>query len=215
MREFAVLFNGALIWLGVGIMLVSTGCIIYYTFSVLFSKDKRQEKKGLKKPFIALLVGCFIVYLLYYAGEFRKLNLKNETVEQMLAVDITKIESGDYELKLKKDKNNKKYNVYVQKSIGDTSLYDEEETYYYYKIGKFFDYRFTDEDSLVVVFARGSDRDFEQIPVVQEHYTKVGIVQGDEVLEIHYWDNGNTDEILKKALDYIFEVGLKDNKVKS
>lgn len=212
MREFAILFNGGLTWLACGIVLISLGCITYYIFAILFCKDKKQEKKGLKNSFIALLIGCFIVYLLHYAGEFRKLNLKAETVEKMLAMDITKIESGDYELELTKDKNNSKYNVYINKSVGDTSLYDEE-PYYYYKIGKFFDYRFTDEDSLVVVFARSSDRDLEQIPAVQEHCSKVGIVQGDEVLEIYYWDNGNTDEILKKALDYIFEVGLESNMV--
>lgn len=73
-----------------------------------------------------------------------------------------------------------------------------------------FTHRLEDEDSLVVVFARESDRDFEHLPIVKSHLTTVGIVQGREVLEISYWDSGNTDEVLAKALDYLVNIIRED-----
>ena len=151
-----------------------------------------------------------LFYLIGFAGEYRKLALTDETATQLLNTKITQIESGEYYLDILKDETNEEYKAYIVKYNGDTSLYDP--PYYYNQIEKFFEHRLTDKDSLVVIFARNSDRDFKQIPIVQKHMTKVGIVQGEEVLEIVYWDAENTDEVLKKILDYIFEFGLENNK---
>lgn len=128
-----------------------------------------------------------------------------------MKVDITQIELGDYDLEITKEQSDKEYSVYVRKESGDTSLYDP--PFYYRQIERLFDHQLTDEDSFVVVWARESDREFKQFPIVQKHMTKVGIVQGEEVLEISYWDSENSDEILKKTLEYISEVGLENNKL--
>lgn len=137
------------------------------------------------------------------------MDLSDEAAGQLLSADISQIESGDYYLEIANEQSDEEYRVYVVKYSGDTSLYDS--PFYYRQIERFFDHQLTDEDSFVVVWARESDRDFKQLPIVQEHMTRVGIVQGEEVLEISYWDSENSDEILKKTLEYISEVGLENN----
>ena len=210
MESIAILVNAGLLYIAYGLALYSLILLVKLIYSYIKVKDKTLAKYNLQKTFIVMLVSALLFYLIGCAGEYRKLKISDETVEKLLSADITQIESEDYSLDITDDKNSE-YNVYIRKYSGDTSLY--EPPYYYNEIERFFEHRFTDGDSLVVVFARNSDRDFKQIPIVKSHMTMVGIVQGDEVIEISYWDSGNTDEILNKALDYIFTVGLDDNKI--
>ena len=210
MEGIAILVNAGLLYTAYGLTIYSLILLVKLMYNYVKTKDKALAKYNLKKTFIVMLVSALLFYLIGHAGEYRKLKISDETVGKLLNADITQIESEDYSLDITGDKNSE-YNVYIRKYSGDTSLY--EPPYYYNGLERFFERKFTDDDSLVVVFARNSDRDFKQIPIVKGHKTQVGIVQGDEVLEISYWDSGNTDEILNKALDYIFTVGLDDNKI--
>lgn len=210
MEGIAILVNAGLLYTAYGLTIYSLILLVKLMYNYVKTKDKALAKYNLKKTFIVMLVSVLLFYLIGHAGEYRRLKISDETVEKLLSADITQIESEDYSLEITDDENSE-YSIYIRKYTGDTSLY--EPPYYYNGLERFFERKFTDDDSLVVVFARNSDRDFKQIPIVKSHKTQVGIVQGDEVFEISYWDSGNTDKILNKALDYIFTVGLDDNKI--
>ena len=210
MEGVAILVNAGILYIAYGLAFYFLFSIIRLTYNYFKNKDKSLAKKNLKNAVIIIAIASLLFYLIGFAGEYRKLALRDETATQLLNTEITQIESGKYYLDIVKDGTEEEYHAYIRKYSGDTSLYDP--PYYYNQIEKLFEHRLTGEDSLVVIFARNSDRDFKQIPIIQKHMTLVGIVQGEEVLEISYWDAENTDEVLKKILDYIFEVGLENNK---
>lgn len=209
MEGIAILINAGILYTSFGLALYSLISLVKLTYNYFKTKDKSMVKSDLKKTAIIIAIALLLLYLIGFAGEFRKLDLSDETAGQLLSADISQIESGDYYLEIANEQSDEECRVYVVKYRGDTSLYDS--PFYYRQIERFFDHQLTDEDSFVVVWARESDRDFKQLPIVQEHMTRVGIVQGEEVLEISYWDSENSDEILKKTLEYISEVGLKNN----
>ena len=210
MEGIAILLNVGILYTAFGLVFFFLVSLIKLIYNYIKTKDKISAKKSLKKDVVLIVVATVLFYLVSFAGEYRKLDLSEKTAVQLLNADITQVESGQYYLKITKDKNGEEYRVYINKYSGDTSLYNP--LYYYRQIEKLFTNRLADEDSTVVIFARESDRDFKQIPIVQKHMTEVGIVQGEEVLEISYWDSENTDEVLQKTIDYIFEVGLENNK---
>lgn len=210
MEGIAILVNASILYTSYGLVFYSLISLIKLIYNYFKTKDKSSLKNDLQKTVIVIVIALLIFYLIYFAGEFRKLDLNNETAQQLLNFDITQIESGDYYLEITKEQNNEVYRVLVRKYSGDTSKYDS--PYYYREIERFFEHQLADEDSFVIIRARESDRDFKQIPIVQQHITQVGIVQGEEVLEISYWDSENSDDILKKSLDYIVDVGLEINK---
>lgn len=210
MEGVAILVNVGILYTSYGLGAYSLISLIKLIYNYFKTKDKALVKNSLKKTAIVTVIALLLFYLVYFAGEYRKLDLSNETARQLLNVDITSIESGDCYLEITKEQSNEVYRVFVRKYSGDTSKYDS--LYYARQTERFFEHQLADEDSFVVIHARESDRDFKQLPIVQEHITQVGIVQGEEVLEISYWDSENTDEILKKSLDYIVEVGLEKNK---
>ena len=211
MEGIAILVNAGILYTAYGLAFYSLISLIKLTYNYFKTKDKSSVKSDLKKTAIIMAIALLLFYLIGFAGEFRKLDLSDETAQQLLKVDITQIELGGYDLEITKEQSDKEYSVYVRKVSGDTSLYDP--PFYYRQIERLFDHQLADEDSFVVVWARESDREFKQLPIVQKHMTKVGIVQGEEVLEISYWDSDNSDEILKKTLEYISEVGLENNKL--
>ena len=206
MEGIAILVNAGILYTSLGLTFYSFISLIKLIYNYFKTKDKASVKNDLKRTGIVLFIALSLLYLIYFAGEFRKLDLSNETAQQLSNVDITQIESGDYYLEITKDESNEGYQVLVRKYSGGTSKYIS--PYYSRQTERFFDQQLTDDDSIVVICARESDRDFKQLPIVQQHLTQVGIVQGEEVLEISYWDRENSDEILKKSLDYIVEVGL-------
>lgn len=210
MEGIAVLVNAGILYISYGLAFYSLFSLFRLVYNYIKTKDKLLTKQKFKNTVIIIVIAVSLFYLIEFAGEYRKLDLTNETATQLLGADITQIESGQYDLKIPDKENSKEYRVYVNKYNGDTSLYNP--PYYYRQIEKLFDHRLVDDDSLVVISARESDRDFKQIPIVQKHMTEVGIVQGEDVLEISYWDSENSDEILQKALDYIFRIGLENNK---
>lgn len=209
MEGIAILINAGILYTSFGLSFYSLISLVKLTYNYFKTKDKSMVKSDLKKTAIIIAIALLLLYLIGFAGEFRKLDLSDEAAGQLLSADISQIESGDYYLEIANEQSDEEYRVYVVKYSGDTSLYDS--PFYYRQIERFFDHQLTDEDSFVVVWARESDRDFKQLPIVQEHMTRVGIVQGEEVLEISYWDSENSDEILKKTLVYISEVGLENN----
>ena len=211
MEGIAIFVNAGILYTSYGLAFYSLISLIKLIYNYFKTKDKASVKNDLKKIAIVIDIALLLFYLIYFAGEYRKLDLSNETAQQLLNVDITQIESGDYGLEITKEQSNEVYRVFVRKYSGDTSLYNP--PYYYNQMERLFDHRLNDKDSFVVIFARESDRDFKQIPIVQNHMTEVGIVQGEDVLEISYWDSENSDEILKKTLNYISEVGLENNKL--
>lgn len=209
MEGIAILINAGILYTSFGLAFYSLISLVKLTYNYFKTKDKSMVKSDLKKTAIIIAIALSLLYLIGFAGEFRKMDLSDEAAGQLLSADISQIESGDYYLEIANEQSDEEYRIYVVKYSGDTSLYDS--PFYYRKIERFFDHQLTDEDSFVVVWARESDRDFKQLPIVQEHMTRVGIVQGEEVLEISYWDSENSDEILKKTLEYISEVGLENN----
>lgn len=209
MEGIAILINAGILYTSFGLAFYSLISLVKLTYNYFKTKDKSMVKSDLKKTAIIIAIDLSLLYLIGFAGEFRKMDLSDEAAGQLLSADISQIESGDYYLEIANEQSDEEYRVYVVKYSGDTSLYDS--PFYYRQIERFFDHQLTDEDSFVVVWARESDRDFKQLPIVQEHMTRVGIVQGEEVLEISYWDSENSDEILKKTLEYISEVGLENN----
>ena len=209
MEGIAILINAGILYTSFGLAFYSLISLVKLTYNYFKTKDKSMVKSDLKKTAIIIAIALSLLYLIGFAGEFRKMDLSDEAAGQLLSADISQIESGDYYLEIANEQRDEEYRVYVVKYSGDTSLYDS--PFYYRQIERFFDHQLTDEDSFVVVWARESDRDFKQLPIVQEHMTRVGIVQGEEVLEISYWDSENSDEILKKTLVYISEVGLENN----
>lgn len=209
MEGIAILINAGILYTSFGLAFYSLISLVKLTYNYFKTKDKSMVKSDLKKTAIIIAIALSLLYLIGFAGEFRKMDLSDEAAGQLLSADISQIESGDYYLEIANEQSDEEYRVYVVKYSGDTSLYDS--PFYYRQIERFFDHQLTDEDSFVVVWARESDRDFKQLPIVQEHMTRVGIVQGEEVLEISYWDSENSDEILKKTLEYISEVGLENN----
>lgn len=209
MEGIAILINAGILYTSFGLAFYSLISLVKLTYNYFKTKDKSMVKSDLKKTAIIIAIALSLLYLIGFAGEFRKLDLSDETAGQLLSADISQIESGDYYLEIANEQSDEEYRVYVVKYSGDTSLYDS--PFYYRQIERFFDHQLTDEDSFVLVWARESDRDFKQLPIVQEHMTSVGIVHGEEVLEISYWDSENSDEILKKTLEYISEVGLENN----
>ncbi len=209
MEGIAILINAGILYTSFGLALYSLISLVKLTYNYFKTKDKSMVKSDLKKTAIIIAIALSLLYLIGFAGEFRKMDLSDEAAGQLLSADISQIESGDYYLEIANEQSDEEYRVYVVKYSGDTSLYDS--PFYYRQIERFFDHQLTDEDSFVVVWARESDRDFKQLPIVQEHMTRVGIVQGEEVLEISYWDSENSDEILKKTLEHISEVGLENN----
>ena len=210
MEGIAVLVNAGILYTAFGLAGVFLVSLIKLMYNYIKTKDKISAKKSIRNTVVLIVVATVLFYLISFAGEYRKLDLSEKTATQLLNADITQVESGQYDLKITKDENGEEYRVYINKYSGDTSLYNP--PYYYRKIEKLFTHRLADEDSIVVIFARESDRDYKQLPIVQKHMTEVGIVQGEEVLEISYWDSENTDEVLQKTIDYIFEVGLENNK---
>ena len=209
MEGIAILINAGILYTSFGLAFYSLISLVKLTYNYFKTKDKSMVKSDLKKTAIIIAIALSLLYLIGFAGEFRKMDLSDEAAGQLLSADISQIESGDYYLEIANEQSDEEYRVYVVKYSGDTSLYDS--PFYYRQIERFYDHQLTDEDSFVVVWARESDRDFKQLPIVQEHMTRVGIVQGEEVLEISYWDSENSDEILKKTLVYISEVGLENN----
>lgn len=209
MEGIAILINAGILYTSFGLAFYSLISLVKLTYNYFKTKDKSMVKSDLKKTAIIIAIALLLLYLIGFAGEFRKMDLSDEAAGQLLSADISQIESGDYYLEIANEQSDEEYRVYVVKYSGETSLYDS--PFYYRQIERFFDHQLTDEDSFVVVWARESDRDFKQLPIVQEHMTRVGIVQGEEVLEISYWDSENSDEILKKTLEYISEVGLENN----
>lgn len=209
MEGIAILINAGILYTSFGLAFYSLISLVKLTYNYFKTKDKSMVKSDLKKTAIIIAIALSLLYLIGFAGEFRKMDLSDEVAGQLLSADISQIESGDYYVEIENEQSDEEYRVYVVKYSGDTSLYDS--PFYYRQIERFFDHQLTDEDSFVVVWARESDRDFKQLPIVQEHMTRVGIVQGEEVLEISYWDSENSDEILKKTLEYISEVGLENN----
>ena len=209
MEGIAILINAGILYTSFGLAFYSLISLVKLTYNYFKTKDNSMVKSDLKKTAIIIAIALSLLYLIGFAGEFRKMDLSDEAAGQLLSADISQIESGDYYLEIANEQSDEEYRIYVVKYSGDTSLYDS--PFYYRKIERFFDHQLTDEDSFVVVWARESDRDFKQLPIVQEHMTRVGIVQGEEVLEISYWDSENSDEILKKTLEYISEVGLENN----
>ena len=209
MEGIAILINAGILYTSFGLAFYSLISLVKLTYNYFKTKDKSMVKSDLKKTAIIIAIALSLLYLIGFAGEFRKMDLSDEAAGQLLSADISQIESGDYYLEIANEQSDEEYRVYVVKYSGDTSLYDS--PFYYRQIERFYDHQLTDEDSFVVVWARESDRDFKQLPIVQEHMTRVGIVQGEEVLEISYWDSENSDEILKKTLEYISEVGLENN----
>lgn len=210
MEGVAVLVNAGILYAACGLTLYFLYFLIRLIYNYFKTKDKLSTKRSLKNAVIIIVVAVSLFYLIRFAGEYRKLDLSEETATQLLNVDITQIESGQYYLEITKDETDEEFRVYVRKYSGDTSLYNP--PYYYNQIERLFEHRLTDKDSLVVIFARESDRDFKQIPIVQKHLTEVGIVQKEEVLEISYWDDENSDEVLQKTINYISEIGLENNK---
>lgn len=209
MEGIAILINAGILYTSFGLAFYSLISLVKLTYNYFKTKDKSMVKSDLKKTAIIIAIALSLLYLIGFAGELRKMDLSDEVAGQLLSADISQIESGDYYVEIENEQSDEEYRVYVVKYSGDTSLYDS--PFYYRQIERFFDHQLTDEDSFVVVWARESDRDFKQLPIVQEHMTRVGIVQGEEVLEISYWDSENSDEILKKTLEYISEVGLENN----
>ena len=209
MEGIAILINAGILYTSFGLAFYSLISLVKLTYNYFKTKDKSMVKSDLKKTAIIIAIALSLLYLIGFAGEFRKMDLSDEAAGQLLSADISQIESGDYYLEIANEQSDEEYRIYVVKYSGDTSLYDS--PFYYRQIERFFDHQLPDEDSFVVVWARESDRDFKQLPIVQEHMTRVGIVQGEEVLEISYWDSENSDEILKKTLEYISEVGLENN----
>ena len=138
MEGIAILINAGILYTSFGLALYSLISLVKLTYNYFKTKDKSMVKSDLKKTAIIIAIALSLLYLIGFAGEFRKLDLSDEAAGQLLSADISQIESGDYYLEIANEQSDEECRVYVVKYSGDTSLYDS--PFYYRQIERFFDH---------------------------------------------------------------------------
>ena len=175
---------------------------------------KKLNKKYAVKSIIAMLSGFIIVYLLFFAGEYAKLNLKRNTINRLLAYSAENIDTDKFHMIKDGETADKDLIAEYDFTFKDSkvtgcvyiSRYDQTNEYGFTSEplrSRLRSREYSDEDSSVLVFARESDRNFYQFPLIKSYRNSVSIISGDYLITISYWELKNSSDTVDLILDEI------------
>ena len=184
--------------------------------SIIIKMVTREIKKnGIFKELSAILVSLMAFYLLFFVGEYSKLNLKKDTVDRLLnlsvqRIDMSKFEKnggnatdssndgliGDYVFELENTSVNGR--ICISKCEDKSIEYD-----YYSPVKKLLTKEYSSDNAYLLVDARESDRNFNQFPLIKSYINNVSLIKDGYLIEISYWEYKNNSATVDMILDNI------------
>ena len=171
------------------------------------------KKNGIFKEVSVLLVSLLAFYLLFFAGEYSKLNINKDTVDRLLNLSVQKIDMskfekasgnaldnsnddliGDYVFELENSSVNGR--ICISK-CEDTSIEHD----YYSPVRKLLTKEYSSDNAYLLVDARESDRNFNQFPLIKSYISSVSLIKDGYLIEISYWELKNNSETVDMILD--------------
>lgn len=176
---------------------------------------KEINRHFVYKEILMLFTGVLIFYILFFAGEYSKLNLNQSTIDRILnlsiqSMDMSNFEKidvdvfensnddliGDYAFEFKNSKVHGKISIH---RCEDKSIYYG----YYSPIRKLLTREYTSDQSYLLVDARESDRNFYQFPLIKSYINNVSLIKDGYLLEISYRELKNDSSTIDKILDSV------------
>lgn len=176
---------------------------------------KKLNKKYAVKSIIAMFAGFIMIYSLFFAGEYTRLNLKQDTINRLLeysaeSIDMDKFHTvkdgetadkdliAEYDFEFKDSKVTGGVDIRHYDQVTGNYSFDSEPLR-----SRLRSREYSDEDSSVLVFARESDRNFYQFPLIKSYRNSVSIISGDRLITISYWELKNSSDTVDLILDEI------------
>ena len=176
---------------------------------------KKLNKKYAVKSIIAMFVGVIMIYSLFFAGEYTRLNLKQDTIDRLLEysaenIDMDKFHTvkdgetadkdliAEYAFEIKDSKVTGGVDIRHYDQVTGNYSFDSEPLR-----SRLLSREYSDDDSSVLVFARESDRNFYQFPLIKSYRNSVSIISGDRLITISYWELKNSSDTVDLILDEI------------
>lgn len=100
MNVFAAFINVGILYASFGMLLNALFSLIWLAYNYFKTKDKAFAKTRLKKICVSMVIGLLLFYIITFAGEYRRLDISEETSEQLLKADITTIQAGEYDFNI-------------------------------------------------------------------------------------------------------------------
>lgn len=176
---------------------------------------KKISKHCVYKEILMLLTGLLIFYVLFFAGEYSKLNLNQSTIDRILNLSIQSLDMSNFEktdADIFENSNDDLIGDYVfefkdSKVHGKISIHrcEDKSIYYgyYSPIRKLLTREYTSDKSYLLVDARESDRNFYQFPLIKSYINTVSLIKDGYLFEITYWELKNDASTIDTILDSI------------
>lgn len=177
--------------------IISIVVVLSALLNLVIGLFRKEKKKSLKIPCIWLLCGIIILYCLYFAGEYRSLNLDNATKERLLSLTITNNKEQEFII----DKEDFKYDFEVEIKIIDDDVINYDDLPYYPVYAKIYEKKFYDDDSFVLILPRESNRGFDKIPPITEYFNTIVVSVDNSLLKISFCTKENSPQIINEILD--------------
>lgn len=155
-----------------------------------------MKKRGVIKEVSVMLISLLAFYLLFFAGEYSKPNIKKDTVDRLLnlsvqSMDMSKFEktggnasdgsnddlTGDYMFELENSSVNGR--ICISKCEDKSIEYD-----YYSPVKKLLTKEYSSDNAYLLVDARESDRNFSQFPLIKSYINNVSLIKDGYLIEI-------------------------------
>ena len=177
---------------------------------------KKLNCRNAIKCIFVILVGFFILYLLFFAGEYTRQNVKIDTVNRLLNLSVENINMelfsvpdsdelyvsedlvGEYHLELKSS---------TVRGTVRISRYHESSISYepYYSFCRLLAKEYTNNNAYVVIEPRESDRDFFEFPLIRNYMSSISVLNNGYLIEIIYWELKNDPQTVDMIIDSVIK----------